>query len=226
MSNFRSCRRVRALLSCAFVIGLLTSMAPAAFAGVMYSFSGEITYSNIPEIPVGTAFSGVFSYDLAAPLTSQGANFAYYATGAIDASLLGGSLRSGSGQTEVATALTIGLSTGMWDEADLFHIVGHDVTTFGPLASLGITDTIVAFALPLNTFGDLSLPSSISSGSVLGADFMFFGMSGNSEFTGASGALTVGPAAVPEPTGWLLVGPALAGLAMRRQIARRSRARH
>lgn len=224
MLNSRFCRWPRALLLCAFLIGLLTSMAPAAFADVMYSFSGEITYSGIAGIPVGTAFSGVISYGLAAPLTSQGANFAYYATGAIDAWLLGGSLQSGSGQTEVATALGIGLSTG-WFDADLFDIIGHNITTLGPLASLGITDAIVAIALPLNTLEDLSLPSSISSGSVLGADFVIFGMSGG-ELSGASGALTLGPTAVPEPAGWLFVGPALAGLAMRRRIAHRIRARH
>jgi hypothetical protein len=218
--NYR--RYSPALLSCVFVVGLLTSIAPAAFANVVYySFSGEITYSNMHGVPFGTGFTGTFSYDLAASGEPTSSNSASYATGAIDASLLGGDLSSGSGRrTDVMTDLTVGTSAGMFSPADAFDIVGNGLTNSGPLAEQGIAYAIVSFALPVDTLKDLSLPSSISSGSVLGADFGL----GDASSGYAGGPLTL--ETVPEPVTWLLVGPALAGLAMRRRITQRSHSRH
>jgi hypothetical protein len=218
-----SYRRYRpTLLWCIFVVGLLTSIAPAAFANVVYySFSGEITFSTIPGVPVHTGFSGTFSYDLAASGVPTSSNSASYTTGAIDASLLGGHFSSGSGsRTDVMTDLTVGTSAGMFSPADAFDIIGNGLTISAPLAGQGIAYAIISFALPVDTLKDLSLPSSISSGSVLGADFGL----GDASSGYAGGPLTL--ETVPEPVTWLLVGPALAGLAMRRRITRRSRSRH
>ena len=195
-----------------FGLVLLTAIGPAARANLIYDFSGTISYSNITGIiPVGTPFSGTFSYDPSVLPDFSNAHYSSYATGTISLALLDGCTVTDS-QSRVANHTTNGLPDGtVYPNANFFQLAATEACNTGSLSSLGSAITGVLF-LYTNTFSSFALPTPLPPGPSA-AEFVLGSMV-NSD--AVDGAITSWQQETPEPPSAVPMGALLAVAAVRR----------
>ena len=146
-----------------FVLLAFAASSHAAATIVTYGFQGAFYESNISNLAVGTPFAGTFSYDTNAPVLTSGPNFIDYHTGTLQLTIGGSSLlTTGIVDLELVNNIGVGLPTGFFPNRDLLQFsdfVGIAVT--GPLAADHFITVLFDIVYPLNTLGNLALPTSV-----------------------------------------------------------------
>jgi hypothetical protein len=210
------------LLRCVLFLCLLL---PVVSAGVInYSFTGAVTNSSIGAYPNGTTFSGTFSYDNAATLSSSGTNFIYYTTNL-------GNLASSIGAQNYTIVMPL------HENADQLTPDEDDLTLIGEVPAAQVqtvapgkvyAEMVLRFHYPINTLysGGIGLPASLPAGAVVDFSFAAYnqGPLGNlTERVWAEGTLRTYDQVVPEPSALGLAGAGLAALFALRGFARKRR---
>jgi hypothetical protein len=148
------------------VVGLVALAAPLQFAAgsiVTYEFEGTFYASNLPDIPIGTPFAGIFSYDTNALILTTGPNYIDYSTGRVDLTIGTSSLTTtGIIDLRLANDVGVGLPTGFFPHRDLFEFDDFlGIAATGPLAADHLITLFFLIVYPLGTLGDLALPTSV-----------------------------------------------------------------
>jgi len=148
------------------VVGLVALAAPLQFAAasiITYEFEGTFYASNLPDIAVGTPFAGTFSYDTNALVLTSGPNYIDYLTGTLDLTIGTSSLTTtGIVDLKLANNVGVGLPTGFFPNRDLFEFDDFlGIAATGPLAADHLITLLFLIVYPLDTLGNLALPTSV-----------------------------------------------------------------
>ncbi len=197
-----------------YAIALFSLAGPAARADLQFQFSGVTNFAQeFTDIPVGTPFSGTFSYDPGAAFIEGSTNSAVYDTGLMGASFPGLELTPiPGGFVQVVTA-DQATPSDFLDIDSAFAINGDP--------SLTPYDLSIFIYFPAGTFSSLELPTTLPLADNLGAqltviavDQQFFCCSGDASV--AEGSIQAGDIEpVPEPTTVLLLASAIAAIGVR-----------
>jgi hypothetical protein len=199
------------------LIALVAPFQLAAASIVSYGFEGTFYTSNIPDIAVGTPFSGRLTYDTNAPVSNSGTNYIDYLTGTLDMRIGSSFLHTSGGLFDLRLAhnVFVGLPTGGYPNRDLLEFSDYvGVVATGPLAADGLASVLIDIVYPLNTLGNLTLPANTPTN--LDASYIAIFDFGQGVVHGSFSST------VPEPASIALVGVGFLAMLGRRRTLFRS----
>lgn len=193
---------------------------PAHAAVVLYNFSGEVIYEGHPNFasPVGSMFTGSFSYDSAVVPSASSPSHALY-PGAITALSMtfSGFSATYNGSVPVSTYVQNASSGDGFDDAIDFYLSSPSAISASSVPGFFNSNLLrLYFAGSQNSLSSNSLPSALSL-----ADFVearvIVGYD-SSQVHGRLSSLNVVASGVPEPAAWatMILGFWMIGSVMRR----------
>ena len=142
----------------ALAVGFGCMCVSASADIVTYDFNGTFTSSNDPSVPIGTDFTGSFSYDPTIPAWSVATNAEFFPTGALSVSFGGQTYAVTTGQsTNVLTHIFDSLIPLGFGHTDALDINGN-----GAFPGISLASFEINLAYADGTFASLQLPSALT----------------------------------------------------------------